>query len=211
MGGIVFQTDRLILREMTGEDLRDLAEMLLDPEVMYAYEHTFSTAEVLEWLERQQLRYRRDGFGLWALELRESGEMVGQAGLTWQPCEGETVLEIGYLLKRRHWHQGYAREAAAGCRDYAFTRLGAQRVHSLSRRTMRRPSGWPGPLGCAGKGIFGAVLQRSEAACLYTLDRRSFSLDASGPAAGKLRRVPGPGVQSRRICPERQDLIPKEK
>ena len=56
MGGIVFQTDRLTLREMTGEDLRDLAEMLLDPEVMYAYEHAFSTAEVLEWLERQRSR-----------------------------------------------------------------------------------------------------------------------------------------------------------
>ena len=111
MGGIVFQTDRLILREMTGEDLRDLAEMLLDPEVMYAYEHAFSTAEVLEWLERQRSRYRRDGFGLWALELRESGEMVGQAGLTWQPCEGETVLEIGYrplLRSGRAGHQGGA-------------------------------------------------------------------------------------------------------
>ena len=131
MSPAVIETPRLILREMTEEDFRSLAEMLLDPEVMYAYEHAFSVEEVWAWLERQRVRYRRDGFGLWAAVLRETGEMVGQAGLTWQPCEGETVLEIGYLLKRRHWHRGYAREAAAECRDYAFAKLGAERVHSI--------------------------------------------------------------------------------
>ena len=175
MGGIVFQTDRLILREMTGEDLRDLAEMLLDPEVMCAYEHAFSTAEVLEWLERQQSRYRRDGFGLWALELRESGEMVGQAGLTWQPCEGETVLEIGYLLKRRHWHRGYAREAAAGCRDYAFTRLGAQRVHSIIKADNAPSIRVARAIGMAPEKEFSAQYYSApKRHILYTLDRRTF-------------------------------------
>lgn len=127
----VVETPRLILREMTAADVRDLAEMLLDPAVMYAYEHTFSMQEVWEWLERQRTRYRRDGFGLWAAVLRQTGEMVGQAGLTWQPCEGEMVLEIGYLLKRRHWHRGYAREAAGACKVYAFNALGAEAAHSV--------------------------------------------------------------------------------
>ena len=53
MDGYVFQTARLTLREMEREDFQDLAEMLLDPEVMYAYEHAFSEREVWEWLERQ--------------------------------------------------------------------------------------------------------------------------------------------------------------
>lgn len=127
----VLQTPRLLLREMTQQDLPDLEEMLLDPAVMYAYEHTFTQQEVREWLERQQQRYLRDGFGLWAVVYRRTGEMVGQAGLTMQDCQGAAVLEVGYLLKRRFWGRGYAREAALACRDYAFEVLGMEQVYSI--------------------------------------------------------------------------------
>ena len=89
----ILRTGRLALREMTEDDLGDLREILQDPEVMYAYEHDFSEEDVRKWLSRQQARYRKDGFGLWAAVLRSTGEMVGQAGLTWQDCEGEPVLE----------------------------------------------------------------------------------------------------------------------
>lgn len=113
----------------------DLAEMLQDPEVMYAYEHTFSDADVWDWLNRQRERYQRDGFGLWAVIKKgvQSGlpEMIGQAGLTMQPCEGRQVLEVGYLLKKRFWHQGYAVEAAKACMQYAFQCRNADRVHSI--------------------------------------------------------------------------------
>ena len=92
---MVLRTKRLFLREMEPSDFADLAEILQDPKVVYAYEHTFSDADVWEWLERQRRRYREDGFGLWAAVLKQTGEMIGQAGLTLQPCEGEQVLEIG--------------------------------------------------------------------------------------------------------------------
>ena len=127
----ILNTGRLLLREMVAGDLQDLKEMLQDPEVVYAYEHTFTDQDVKEWLARQQGRYQKDGFGLWAVILAATGEMVGQAGLTWQECEGQPVLEVGYLLKKRHWHRGYAREAARACRDYAFRVLGAEKVSSL--------------------------------------------------------------------------------
>lgn len=68
---------------------------------------------------------------MWAAELKSSGEMIGQAGLTMQPYNGKDVLEIGYLLKERFWHHGYAREAASACRDYAFAVLGAEEVCSI--------------------------------------------------------------------------------
>lgn len=127
----ILRTRRLLLREMTEGDLPDLKEVLQDPEVMTAYEHSFSDRDVAEWLARQRERYRRDGFGLWAVVLRSTGEMVGQAGITWQDCEGQPVLEVGYLLKKRFWHQGYASEAAQACRDYAFRVLGAEKVSSI--------------------------------------------------------------------------------
>ena len=120
---VVFETERLAFREMNQDDFLDLAEMLQNPKVMYAYEHDFSNSDVQQWLDRQIGRYRDYGFGLWAVISKTSGVMVGQAGLTMQPYRNKDVLEIGYLLKKEFWHCGYAREAAEGCKRYAFEQL----------------------------------------------------------------------------------------
>lgn len=129
----ILETERLYLRGMTQEDFPALCGMLQDPEVMYAYEHAFSDAEARAWLERQRERYRRYGFGLWAVILKETDEMIGQCGLTMQDCGGREVLEVGYLFQRAHWHRGYAVEAARACRDYAFERLGDEEIFSIIR------------------------------------------------------------------------------
>lgn len=128
---MIFETERLIVRQLQQDDFQDLAQILKNPQVMYAYEHTFSDEDVQIWLDRQRQRYQQYGFGLWALILKESGEMVGQAGLSMQPYKERDVLEIGYLLKEKFWHCGYASEAAAGCRDYAFQQLQADQVYSI--------------------------------------------------------------------------------
>ncbi len=130
---MVFETKRLFLRELTVEDFSLSCTLLQDPEVMYAYEHAFSDEEVREWIGRMISRYREYGVGLWAVFLKETGEFAGQAGLTMQPCDGEQVLEIGYLLRRCYWGQGYAREAARGCLRYAAEVLDAQAVYCLIR------------------------------------------------------------------------------
>lgn len=102
---------------------------------MYAYEGAFSDREVQEWLDRQISRYQMWGFGLWAVILRETEELIGQCGLTMQPWKGAEVLEIGYLFNRRYWHRGYALEAAEACKEYAFETLGAEEVCSIIRDT----------------------------------------------------------------------------
>ena len=102
---------------------------------MYAYGHAFSSAEVQEWLDRQLGRYAQYGFGLWAVELKATGEMIGQCGLTMQDIEGREALEIGYLFEKAHWHRGYATEAAAACKIYAFEVLHAESVCSIIRDT----------------------------------------------------------------------------
>ena len=129
------ETSRLLLREMTPEDWDDLCEILQDPEVMYAYEHAFSDEEVSDWLNRQLSRYEEYGhrFGLYAVVLKETGEMIGQTGLTLQGCDGEQMLEVGYLFKKRYWHQGYAIEAASACKKYAFEILNQPEVVSIIR------------------------------------------------------------------------------
>ena len=64
---MILETKRLFLRRWTQEDFADLAEMLQDPEVMYAYEHDFSDDDVRAWLNRQLARYEKDGFGLFEI------------------------------------------------------------------------------------------------------------------------------------------------
>lgn len=129
----ILETERLVLREMTQDDYGDLCEILQDKDTMYAYEHAFSDEEAREWLKKQLNRYKNDGFGLWAVTLKSSGEFVGQCGITWQDIGGEIVPEIGYLFKRKHWHKGYATEAAIGCKKYTFDTLGFDRVYSIIR------------------------------------------------------------------------------
>lgn len=130
---IILESERLYLRKLDQADYGDLCEILQDVETMYAYEHAFSDEEAKAWLENQLRRYRDDGVGLWALIDRRSGIFVGQAGLTKQDTDRGVELEIGYLLKKRFWHQGYATEAACACRDYAFYSLNKHRVVSIIR------------------------------------------------------------------------------
>ena len=132
---MILETERLYLRELEEADFPALCRILQDEETMYAYEGAFSDEEVWAWLERQLDRYRRPGFGLWAVVLKESGEVIGQCGLTMQPWKETEVLEIGYLFARDYWHQGYAAEAAMACKRYAFETLGADEVCSIIRDT----------------------------------------------------------------------------
>lgn len=130
---MILETPRLALRRLEETDLDALAAILRDPEVMYAYEHGFSMAEVQQWLDRQLERYAQYGFGLWAVIRKTSGELIGQCGVTMQDWCGQEVPEIGYHLRRDKWHQGFAAEAAVACREYAFRTLGFPEVYSIIR------------------------------------------------------------------------------
>ena len=132
---VILETKRLLLREMKGDDFGALCRIMQDEETMYAYEGAFGEQEVRDWLDRQLSRYREFGFGLWAVVLKETGEMIGQCGLTIQPWKDEKVLEIGYLFQRKFWHNGYATEAAIACKKYAFEVLKAGEVCSIIRNT----------------------------------------------------------------------------
>lgn len=132
---MILETDRLYFREMEQSDYDALCQILQDEETMYAYEGAFRDEEAQEWLDRQLSRYQKWGFGLWAVILKETGEMIGQCGLTMQPWKDREVLEIGYLFQRKYWHRGYAIEAAKACKKYAFTVLEAGEVCSIIRDT----------------------------------------------------------------------------
>ena len=132
----LIETERLIIREMVQSDFDALCKILCDEEVMRtAYGSAFSPEEAQNWLNRQLKRYAEYGFGLWAVVLKETNEMIGQCGLTLQGWRDKEMLEIGYLFQKAYWHRGYAAEAAIACREYAFTVLDADSVCSMIRDT----------------------------------------------------------------------------
>ena len=132
---MILETERLYLREMDQSDFNSLCKILQDEETMAAYEGAFSDSEAQEWLDRQIFRYQKWGFGLWAVILKQTNEMIGQCGLTMQPWKDKEVLEIGYLFERSYWHRGYAIETAMACKKYAFEILEAEEVCSIIRDT----------------------------------------------------------------------------
>ncbi len=116
----ILETKRLFLREMTMSDLDALFAVLGDKEIMQHYPYSFDEERVRSWIERNMKRYTDDGFGLWAVCLKDTGEMIGDCGLTLQNIDGQMLPEIGYHIRKDQQRKGYAKEAAAAVRDWAF-------------------------------------------------------------------------------------------
>ena len=130
---IIAETGRLLLRELVDDDLPGLCRVLQDSDVTYAYERVFSDREIGSWLKRQIQCYAQEGFGMWAVVLKETGKMIGHAGISMQVYGDEELPEIGYMFEKEFWHRGFATEAAIACRDYAFAVLGMDTVYSVIR------------------------------------------------------------------------------
>lgn len=121
--------------------------MNADPEVMRHFPARLSRAESDAFVDRIADGFARNGYGLWALEVRGTGEFIGYAGL--QPANFEAhftpAVEIGWRLARPAWGYGYATEAARAAVAYGFGPGGLDEIMSWtvpanerSRAVMRR-------------------------------------------------------------------------
>ena len=131
----IIDTPRLFLREMTMDDYDALYAVLADTTIMQHYPYTFDEERVRAWIERNMNRYKDNGFGLWAVCLKETGEMIGDCGLTLQNIEGQMLPEIGYHIRADWQHKGYAKEAAAAVRDWAFENTDYPALYSYCKYT----------------------------------------------------------------------------
>lgn len=130
---VILETPRIALREFVPADADALAQVISDPKAMLHYPAPFDRQGVEAWIERNLRRYASDTIGLWAMILKQSGELIGDCGLTRQVVEGVEEIEIGYHLRRDHWGKGLATEAARAVRDYGFAKLNVNRLISLIR------------------------------------------------------------------------------
>lgn len=132
---MMIETKRLLLREMTHDDFQALCKVLTDSKTMQHYPYAFDENRVRNWIERNIERYRVFGFGLWAICLKATGEMIGDCGLTMQLIKGEIKPEIGYHIRADMQRQGYAKEAAIAVRDWTFSNTPFNIVYSYMKYT----------------------------------------------------------------------------
>jgi RimJ/RimL family protein N-acetyltransferase len=127
-------TDRLIMRRWLDSDHEPFAAMNADPETMRFFPATLDRAASDAMVERIEQRFEQQGYGLWALEVTESGQFIGFTGLNPMPegMPGAGGVEVGWRLARSAWHRGYATEAARAAVRTAFDGVALDELWSLT-------------------------------------------------------------------------------
>ena len=142
------ETERLFLREMTEDDFDALYQVLADENIMQHYPSAYDEEGVRSWIRRNMERYRIFGFGLWAVCLKETGEMIGDCGVTMQSINGLIKPEIGYHIRADQQRKGYAKEAAVAVRDWMFRNTPFQRLYSYMKDTNEASAKTAAAYGC---------------------------------------------------------------
>jgi RimJ/RimL family protein N-acetyltransferase len=168
---VLIETNRLILREITFEDTDRFLQIFADPAGMEVNVSPFNRQMTQAWIERNLQRYAQFGFGLWALVLKENGQLIGDCGLVVQRLEGVEELELGYQVDRHWWRQGLATEAVRACCAYGFQRLERDRIVALihltntaSRRVVEKN----------GMRLVKQTFWRGHPTCVYAIERSTF-------------------------------------
>lgn len=131
---ITAKTERLHLRPLTMSDAPAWEAFTGDAEAVRYFpelDPNRATETAVMAMNRQMNRYKEGSFGLLALELLSTRELIGQCGLIKKSLDDEFILEIGYALLRDHWGKGYATEAATFFKQFAKDHQISPVVHSL--------------------------------------------------------------------------------
>lgn len=126
----ILETSRLILRVMNDGDYKSLQAVISDPETMKYYQKPYDEAGVQKWIAWCKASQAKRGFSLWAVILKETGEMIGDCGVSMQTIDDEMKPEIGYHLNKKYHRQGIGKEMTQAVRDYFFTHFDYEEVYS---------------------------------------------------------------------------------
>ena len=128
------ETERLILRRWKEADIEPFFKITSDPEVRRYYPNVLTINETKSLVTRIESHFVKESFGLWALELKSTGEFIGYTGLSKPTFEAHFMpcVEIGWQIARRYWGQGYAPEAANKALEDGFVRIGLDEIVSFT-------------------------------------------------------------------------------
>lgn len=133
-------TPRLLLRQWREADRAPFADLNADPEVMAHFPSLLTRAESDALAERIAAGLSEWGWGLWAVEVADTGEFAGFIGINRTLFEAPftPAVEIGWRLARAHWGQGLATEGARAALDHGFGSLGLDEIVSFTVPGNRR-------------------------------------------------------------------------
>jgi ribosomal-protein-alanine N-acetyltransferase len=134
------ETERLLLRRWKPSDQAPFAAMNADPVVMEYFPSTLTRAESDAFARRVELHFESHGYGLWAVEVADTGSFAGFVGLAPATFDAHftPAVEVGWRLDTSHWGRGYAPEAARRVLDDGFGRLGLDEIVSFTAATNLR-------------------------------------------------------------------------
>jgi len=128
------ESARLVLRQWHDDDLREFAALCADPQVMRYFPAPLTRVEAAALIGRVRGHFNEYGFGLWALERKDSGAFIGMTGLLNVNFDAPfgPAVEIGWRLAKEHWGLGYASEAAWTALRCGFDRLALKEIVSFT-------------------------------------------------------------------------------
>lgn len=134
MNTIYIETDRLILRSWKKSDRDVFAEMNNNDNVMKYFPATLSVEESNSFADRINSEFEETGFGLYAVEIKETGEFIGYVGFHRFAFDApfSPGWEIGWRISDKFWNKGYATEAAMACIKYAREKKLCNRLYSFT-------------------------------------------------------------------------------
>ncbi|MFH7767462.1 GNAT family N-acetyltransferase [Acinetobacter sp. BSP-28] len=124
------ETSRLILRAWKNSDLKPFYALNCNPEVMRYFPDCLTRAQSDALAHRFQGLIETQAWGVWAIELKQTGEFIGFTGLHAQPRQFtfSPCTEIAWRLEQKYWGNGFATEAATACLNFAFDSLNLKQI-----------------------------------------------------------------------------------
>lgn len=134
MGTIYIETERLILRSWKDSDKTTFVEMNSNENVMRYFPALLSVEESNAFAERIKAEFEETGFGLYAVEIKATGEFIGYVGFHRFTFDVpfSPNWEIGWRISYKFWHNGYATEAAMACINFAREKGLSDKLYSFT-------------------------------------------------------------------------------
>ena len=127
---IVLKTDRLIFKEYKPEYVNLAHKVFSDPKTMKFWPAPFSINETQKWIERSILSYKENGFGRYAIFLKETDELIGDCGILKLETDNILVHDLGYIIHAPFWSSGLGFEAAKAVLNFGFNDLNIKSLYA---------------------------------------------------------------------------------
>ncbi len=124
----MFETQRLVIENMTVDDFEPLKHILTDPVTMQFWPAPFSNEQVMNWINKNVTNYTEYGFGRWLIKLKTNNVIIGDCGFLVSDINDRIENDLGYIIYSKYWRQGYGLEAAQACLEHGFTRFNMKRI-----------------------------------------------------------------------------------